>query len=186
MPDLLHVGYLGVYQRFVAHVLWECLTDNVWHCSGGLHQQEDEGIECAVHDMQVWYEAAKVPTCDRLGQLTRAMVGARDSREFKAKGVETGVLVGWATALCSKFKTSMKHGEHLEAAGQALQKYMKVLKESSQIMTWESRCQLVESCLRHLCLVKESRMTLVPKHHLWIHLTLRSETQNPRVCMLLK
>ena len=47
-------------------------------------------------------------------------------------------------------------------------------------MSWQARCELVDTCLRHLCLVKLAQMPLVPKHNMWVHLSLRAELENPR------
>ena len=47
------------------------------------------------------------------------------------------MLVGWATDLCTRLKSHITHGEDLEAAGLALLRYQKVLKENGRIMSWK-------------------------------------------------
>ena len=181
MPDLLHVCYLGVYQKYVMHVLWESLASNVWQAEGTVRQQEDEGLLCIFADMKVWYQRECIPSGDQLGQLTRAMVGTRAQPDLKTKGAETGVLVRWAADLCDRHKAKMQHGAELAAAGMALVHYQKILRQEGRLMTLAARHQLIDACLRHMTLVKLARMVLVPKHHMFIHLTLRAEIGNPRV-----
>ena len=180
MPDLLHVAYLGVYVRYVAHVLWRTLIDNVWKIRGNLKQQEEDGVAAAFQDLKSWYARRGVPSNLQLGQLTRSMIGSRDLQDLKTKAAETGIMVGWATDLCTRLKSHISHGEELEAAGLALLRHQVVLKENGRIMSWQARCELVDTCLRHLCLVKLAQMPLVPKHHMWVHLSLRAEVENPR------
>ena len=180
MPDLLHVCYLGVFQRFVARIIWESIDANLWHVAGGRAQVEDGSVEFIWADIRSWYRRKQVPHNRRLTQLTRSMVGNRATHDLKTKGAETGVLVAWATDFATRMVERLAFGHDLAAAGGCLVRYMDILCRNCRIMPWSERQALLNECLRHNVLIQQSEGTLTPKHHMWVHLTQAANTANPR------
>ena len=181
MVDTLHTLYLGVYQRYVMHVIWHALDSNLWHVEAAQSTKDELGRKHLVNDLKGWYVRNNVPQNYRINDITDKLIGTRKAPDLKTKAGETGVLVRWATDLCQRHARSMKLGDELLAAGECLLEYMAILKEHDRIVP-RSACQrLLDLCTRHISLLQLAQLPLVPKHHLMVHLTLRIPTRgNPR------
>ena len=169
--DTLHGLYLGPMARYVLTVIWRVLLSNPWKFAGPDDMVLELGVRNLKNDLLLWYEVNHIDLDMQLKDLTVTMLGSRDSPELKTKAAETQPLVRWAIDLCQKhsFEDSML----LHAAGLALVEYMGILKAHSFHVPIQACNRLMFLCLRHLNLIQRASVTLVPKHHQWVHLTIK-------------
>ena len=181
MIDLLHCVHLGVLQEYVSCIIWATLDSNVWDVRGPRSAVIGIGVEYVHNDMKLWFKNSDVPTSCQLGTLTAGMIGTDYKRTLKTKAAETGALLKWAVDVCERFQNKLEHGPVLKDAGKALVEYMALLKSSPTNVPVHTCQRLLDLCLRHLDLAKIAGMDLIPKHHMWVHLTLRIRwAGNPR------
>ena len=106
------------------------------------------------------------------------MLGRQELPEMKTKGAETGVLLRWAVSLLQPgaLGADAHEAEALKLSGEALLRYMELLKELPRVVP-RGGCQAcLDACLRHLDMFQRAG-----GHHLYIHLTLRMQRSgNPR------
>jgi hypothetical protein len=157
--DPLHGIHLGIMMRFVVFCLWlivdadaygmGCSTDmermlgNVWHMRAELwtHYQN---MRRKVTDAGGRYNVTE------LGNLTYKMLGDRDALKMKAKAAQTLGLLPFVIMLLRKFSNTLGDvGMNCLAAGEALMRFMDILKESGRVLsnsalqeTYKKRCLL--------------------------------------------
>lgn len=179
--DTLHCLHLGVIIFFIEHVLWATLDANVWQIPGGRPNILELGTSRIETDIKLWYQSTGVPRDRRLQRLTCKMLGSDGNRELKLKAAEAGTLLPYAVNLCRRFLNHLDNGQALLLAGEALQHYMTVLKDSPRVLPTPVYHNLVELAVRHVTLASAAKIHMRPKHHLFIHLSLRAKKHgNPR------
>eukprot|EP00959_Pyramimonas_sp_CCMP1952_P467966 9492458-Pyramimonas_sp.AAC.1 len=102
MIDTLHTLYLGVFQRYVAFVVWACISENVYVMSGNAEEVLELTLARLFLDLKQWYHSRGIPKSEQLGQLTSKMVGVKKKQELKTKAAETGTIVSWAAGVAQK------------------------------------------------------------------------------------
>ena len=71
--------------------------------------------------------------------------------------------------------------DFLSISGVELISYMEVLHDSQRVMTDAQCASLLSHCMRHLLTFSHGGGQFLPKHHLFVHMTLRASTHgNPR------
>ena len=163
--------------RLVSEVIWRTIEQNPWHSpSGGA----DQGVANIKADMDSWYDAACIPAKRRVADLTKGMLGKRKLATIKTKAAETATLLPFAIHLC-RIYPAIRNADSLLAAGNALQDYLRLLDETPPQVPQFVCQQLLDFCIRHLRLMMHANVQLLPKHHLWCHLTIRiKDAGNPR------
>ena len=171
--DLLHTVYLGVLQRYVQGVMWGAIDSNIWGVDGNRSAVIEQTISSLEVDIKRWYIRSVIPTSSRVNHIKTSMLGTDAKRELKLKAAETGTLVPWAVDFSTRYRNALLNGAQLKAAGETLVEYMSLLK-ASPLHVPEDTCQtLLDLALRHLTLCKAAHIDMVPKHHNWVHMTLR-------------
>ena len=69
---------------------------------------------------------------------------------------------------------AMKHYDELMASGSALLRYLDICRDHDVVFPDAALKELVVSCQRHLINAERSEIAFVPKHHLFVHLTMRT------------
>eukprot|EP00959_Pyramimonas_sp_CCMP1952_P018472 390415-Pyramimonas_sp.AAC.1 len=169
MIDALHSLYLGVFQRFVCVVLWQCLLQNVFGLQGNTDEIREMTLARLFLDLKQWYKQQGIPKSDQLGQLTMKMIGKPSKQELKTKAAETGIIVAWAADVARRFAGS----DRLHVAGCCLVDYMRTLKNHGRILPRATCRELIELSVRHITLMQEAGVKQAPKSHMFVHLTQR-------------
>ena len=175
MLDTLHTIYLGVILKYITEVFWRAIDANPWLTPGG---GVDHGVSNIKSDMDAWYDATGTRQDRRVKELTTGMLGKRGGL-LKTKAAETGALLPFAIQLCHIY--TFRDAGALHSAGMLLQEYMDILSSAPRQVPDQTTQLLLDKVLRHLRILQHVGVKLLPKHHLWCHLTVRIRTAgNPR------
>lgn len=117
----------------------------------------------------------KGKTCSKVDQLSLLMLGPRKKPELHVQASEARHFVPFLVGLLRQYQEHLAAGAFLLQAGEALQGYYALLEQHERLMPDASRIELMNLCLKHCTLMKTVASTtgtrLLPKHHLWYHLT---------------
>ena len=184
--DVLHTLHLGAFLVFCRYIIWELLGAGCWHPNQGT---EAEKVQVAVLAMRAelwrWYSERhkKYPleNLTRLADLTPKMLGTRASPKLKTKAAETLGLLHFVTDMVTKYSALIGERSRIfREAGASAIKYMEVCSGNPVSMQARSIQDLFDCMVKHLRLI-ESFEIYVPKHHLWIHMTLQARWHgNPK------
>ena len=178
--DTLHTIYLGVMAKFVERVIWATIDSNLFNFDGNQAARIASSTSRLHSDMRSWYSSNDIDHSDRISTLN-GLIGNNAHRDLKTKAHETGVLLDWAFDFCQRHEAGLPNGSFLKVAGQTLVEYMGLLRSSPKAVPIGVCQTLLDLCLRHVTVAKTAGVNLVPKHHMWIHLTLGIRlTGNPR------
>jgi hypothetical protein len=182
---ILHTVHLGVALYFVSTAMWAALTANIFGISG----LTDEIIQLGVLRLRAhlfdWYKQwdashPERPAC-RLSNLTLQMLGDKTKPKLHAKAAETFWLLPWLLTLLQEFAPCIENGKLYLSAGQALFDYMEILRSEPTSLSIGVPQRLLDLAKQHLLAMKKIGAHEYPKHHLFVHLTLRSlHIGNPR------
>ena len=120
-----------------------------------------------------WYSANNIDHSYRIGDLTQGMLGKQGLPDFSGKAMECGVLMRWAHDFAQTHRARLRAGDELYAAGEPLIRYYAILKECTLRVPLVKCQELLDCVLRHVHLLRSAHCRLLPKHHLWAHMTLR-------------
>eukprot|EP00959_Pyramimonas_sp_CCMP1952_P056975 1189488-Pyramimonas_sp.AAC.1 len=168
MIDLLHAFHLGVVQQYVAHVVWACLTENIFEAASF-----ELRVRRVMNDIQGWCDRAGIPLSRRINNLTPKMLGTDTDKTIKTKAAETGALLRWAIDLCQRKTNHLPSGHVLYEAGSALANFIGILKAAPRVVGKESCRELVQLAVRHINLAEAAEIHVIPKHHTFVHLAVR-------------
>ena len=185
--DTLHTLYLGVCQRWTIRALWMLLLANVFRCRG---TTEDEIVQIGVMllraELWEWYGQRQRETkgmkMSKLNNLTLQMLGGKSKPTLKTKADETKWLTFFAIDMLSKFPVaSNKQYKPMLEAGLELANYIRILDCNPMKLSEAEITNLLECGKRHLLLLEEAGVPYTPKHHLFLHMTVRTARKgNPR------
>eukprot|EP00959_Pyramimonas_sp_CCMP1952_P467825 9492239-Pyramimonas_sp.AAC.1 len=165
--------------QFVSRVIWASIDGNLFRIDGLMARVAYSTTRLHA-DMRQWYAANNIDHSDRISTLV-GLIGTNKSRELKTKAHETGVLVGWAFDFCQRYEAELPNGRFLKIAGDTLVEYMRLLRGSPKSVPVDVCQTLLDLCLRRITVAKSAGVLLVPKHHMWVHLTIGIRlTGNPR------
>ena len=171
--DTLHTLYLGALQKYVQAVCWNAIDSDVFHVGGPKSACIELTTSYIENDMKEWYKTCNIPVMNRVNHLKPSMLGNDLRRDLKLKAAETGTLVPWAVDFSRRHRATLSRGGALKVAGEALVAYMDLLRAAPKDVPLRTCQELLDLCLRHLSLCELAGIHLVPKHHMWVHLTLR-------------
>ena len=86
--DVLHILYLGIFQRLMAGVLWEILKGNPFKIA--TDDVIAGGLEYLRTDLSRWYSENKIDTGSRIGDITKGMLGKAGGKQMHRKLGEGG------------------------------------------------------------------------------------------------
>jgi len=182
--DTLHTLYYGPVMRWVSAVVWRVLLANPWGFRGAKKAKLELACRQLRGHLRAWSVEAGIAAGDRLGDLTLSMLGGEPAPEgcmMKTKAAETGMLMPWALRLLQEYEPHIDCADELTAAGNALVDYMAILRSQPMIMPRHKQQECLDACLRHLVNAERAGLHMVPKHHQFVHLTLRLQHHgNPR------
>ena len=179
--DTLHTLHLGVFALYVHTVIWAAIETNFWHIQGPTSTVVEQGCRRLLNDYKTWCEEEKIDLNYQLQMLTPGMIGSSEKFALKTKAAETAVLLRWATAFSTTYSNRLTKGDVLSAAGQSLERYMKILREAPVQVPRNQRQELLDLCVRHLVLMGLADVKYIPKSNLFVILTLRiARCGNPR------
>jgi hypothetical protein len=187
--DTLHTLYYGPIMRWTSAALWRLIKANPWNLCGTRDVLYDVACRRLTADMVHWFEQNEVPHDRRIGELTPKMLGdyavgpseAHPGGALKLKAAETGLLMSFALHELGVHGGGLLQSAELVRAGRSLVRYMQIIRESGIILSHAKLTELMECAQRHLVDCERCGIAYSPKHHLFVHLTIRSRRMgNPR------
>ncbi len=174
--DVLHTLDKGVTPTFLGLSLHVILERKILSQETLVQERREEGI-MKIRELLVAYYKGK--TCSKIDQLTYTMLGPRKRPELSAQASELRHIVPFVVGLLSQHKDKLgPGGQYLLEAGNALQHYYLIMTSCDRRPTEQEKRSLMDSCLAHNMCYKRAaslfRGKLLPKHHLFYHLTVFS------------
>ena len=115
------------------------------------------------------------PALTRLNDLTAKMVGTRAEPKCKTKGAETYAMVLFLVSACRAHASLVgAAGHRLERAGSALLRLVDIWDNCGRIIPAAARQECFVVYQTHMALM-EPEGVFIPKHHIILHLLLRSD-----------
>ena len=183
--DMMHSLHLGVMLLFCRLVLWYLLMEGLWCRKGNQEEIIETGSQVLRMDLDSWYKARhqQFPT-ERLtrADMTRKKIGDAADRKLKTKAAETwGVLLYLVDKLRVHKARFGPTARRYYAAGSALVQLMKVLDESSVVMTSTQIRDAFAAYQRYLALTDGIEELRGPKRHILLHMLRQMPVQgNPK------
>ena len=173
--DSLHTVYYGPIMRWSACTLWRVLLSNPWQLQGSLAVVLEAGVRRMNAHLQNFFVEHQTPHDKRLSELTLAMLGDRRGCELggqvphpgcamKTKAAETGNLLPWALQILREFGAAVPFRGDLVVAGESLQQWLEVVRESEVVLDPARAQRLQDACQRHLVSSRRAMVRHVPKH----------------------
>ena len=189
--DNLHTVNYGPMMRWTSAVIWRTIFSNPWGFQGGDEVRIELSVRRLKADLFQWYDDAQIPLERRMGDLTVKMIGSRMDCGFDladvhpgcmmtSKAAETAVLMEWAQSLLRKY-TDVPWREDLATAGEAISQWMAICRSCPLLVPHKRQQELRECAVRHVLCAQRAKLSLVPKHHMFIHSSVcLSPMGNPR------
>ena len=180
--DLMHTVDLGIGQAYSKHVVWALFGSNAWGFKGTASEIDQLSLLAMRHELFIWYKAqGDSLTGTPVQDLTLSMFGSREHRDLKMKAMESRGFFAFAVELVKRHGKCLHNQHVLVECGHALLDLLALMKKSPRWPNQIVSQRMLSLGLRHIRLADAAGITLLPKHHLAIHM-LREvpRTGNPR------
>ena len=179
--DTLHTLALGVSKSFAHFAVWLCIDANIFALPARFSNAELHSMTCLrlKADLGIFYNQVKTSgdhSLSELGEFTFEMLGPRDSATtLRMKGAETeGFLRFLAEYVLPRHVGSLPNGHLVLAAAQALLGIRRAYAGDGWRLTHRAFQKLVDIFHRYSHISQTLGIPEQPKHHLWMHMTLRT------------
>ena len=186
--DVLHTVHLGVMQRFCCVVLWLCISQNAFRVPARALDETVAATCLIIREQLTRFYAtyARMHPAHRLTEIqdiTPQMLGKRNKPKLKLKAAETWGFLLWLQHILGG-QVGRNLGELAGAcrgAADSLVEWMHIIKTSGRALERDIHERLCNCVVRHLACARRLGMRLLPKHHMWVHVTVGAWRQgNPR------
>ena len=185
--DVLHTVHLGVMQRFCCAFVWLCISRNAFRVPARTLEDTVIATCLAVRESITRFYAiyARANPGHRLTEIqdiTPSMLGKRSKPKLKLKAAETWGFLLWVQhALATIGDRLGEFADACRGATDSLVEWMHVLKANGRTLSEGAHERLCNCTIRHLACLRRLGIRLIPKHHMWVHVTVSSRQQgNPR------
>ena len=171
--DSLHCVYLGCMARWTSATFHRVLQANPWRNSSGFI------LQSMVAEFRAWQLEEGIPASRRIANITPAMLGdtADDTHPggtLKLKAAEVRVAMSFAINLLGKHVDSVSLGKPLLQAGLAMASWLITCDAAKTRLTPSEYQAMVDSSVRHRCFSEQALVGMLPKHHAFGHLSVRT------------
>ena len=185
--DVMHAVHLGVMQRFCSAFLWACLQMNVFEVPARTANERRAGA-CLIIKEQLQrfygdYRRRHGKSLTEISDFVPGMLGLLRKPKLKLKAAET-----WSFLLYIHDSIHSRYGDKLgpnrgvwTRATDSLVEWMWIIQREGPQLSISAHDGLCECVRLHLASLKRLCISLIPKHHIWIHLTVNAGRDgNPR------
>ena len=170
--DTLHLLYLGVFQRYLARLLYRLFRADVWSVG-----QTTEGARMSLsvlrlrEELFAWYREQERQHPDKiLNNVANLTNGMFVGLACELKGVETGAPFEFAVGLAERHRGAIEHGMELWRAGQALTSMLDLMRSEPWVMSADAQHKLIQLALRHLHVCHHAELPSIPTCHQLVHM----------------
>ena len=179
--DILRTLHLGVLQYWILRAVWYWVQSDVWATGmTRLVDRKRHSLKAMRSDFRDWYPAYEATkpsmgeTVTRVNHLKESMIGTETRPTLKLKAAETKHLFPFVVDLVRRHADGLRADVHVDAliaACQTLLDYTDVLAREPRIVSEEAQKVCLQLCRRHLELCRRAGVYMMPKFHLWVHIT---------------
>ena len=184
--DTLHCVHLGVFQRFCAGFLWLCIEKNAFAvAAASLEDRRNATVLIIREDLTRFYQhflAVKGKQLTQISELTPKMLGKRRAQKLKFKETETWGFLLWVQNVQSRIAGCLGEAvPTVKLATDSLVAWMDTINEAGRLVSDSAQAKLCDCVRQHMAALRELEFAVIPKHHLWVHLTVGvRKLGNPR------
>ena len=186
--DTLHTLHLGVFKQWILRALWCLLVADVFGCGATQHKEIIRlGLLSFKAALFKWYavEEKRYPSkkLSRIANLTPSMIGSEGGSYLRTKAGENSALLRFVLRCVREHGVRLREVDvdALVGSGEALVAYMDILGGHGRVIPGVVQEELMGLCMVHCDAALAAGVHMIPKHHLWIHMTRRICSKgNPR------
>lgn len=179
--DKLHSLYLGPAQVWSCHALWKLLVSDVFETGLRGEPLYKESLQRILAQLWPWYKRRRAERpneelCE-IQALTVKMLGNKPTTpQLNLKAKETKDFFPFVLEVLKTMQRRVldEKKEFLIAAGEALARYLDLLKAAPRNVTDEQLQGMYDCVKRHVLLSQRAGVPLKPKHHMILHLVERT------------
>ena len=189
--DTLHCLYLGVFQAHCSRVVWGLVDADVWDTrrDGNTHATERLQESCIrmQADMHQWLlghrRSHPQEVLTEVHEIHYKMLGEKHEQKLALKGGETKTMLMFLQDKLLRFAGAVENGAHMLAAGAAILRHIRLLKDAPRAFTaadlqeFHSSQMEALASMGHYC-------TWTPKFHQWFHMGRGGENPSYHSCWL--
>jgi hypothetical protein len=175
--DWLHALSLGVFQHYLAHLIWDLVLANVWSIAGPMVHRMELSVVSLRAELWAWYsqESKHGRNWTRVQGITSKMLGVSEDKQLKLHGSETNGFLNFADCLLERYKhllvdRAQGHRRSLDA----LLTIYRLIKDShaGNLQPHEIR-MFCDNVLGHMQGIKGLGVPCKPKHHMLLEMGAR-------------
>ena len=175
--DILHAWYLGIFQRYLGHLWWEFIENNMFGVrDSNMETLIGESVQRMRNLLTKFYEMyhARFPL-DRISELSdlslKTLGPRQGTRYLKAKGAETRPLISYTSWLVRTHPGKLPAEDGVYLLGlDSLEQMYTICKDSPNNMRPHELGELCNHLKRHYRAMRILNISFVPKHHLTAHI----------------
>ena len=156
------------------------MGNNPWGLRGNASAILDTAFKRLSAELTAYCVAEEVPHDRRISELTPKMVPCGNhelanhpGELMKVKAAELGMLLPFCCKLLRSHALP-EIGTELLAAGEAIIKYLDVIRGAGSVLTRSEAQQAIDAYVEHCVLCDACGVHFVPKHHLMLHQCMRT------------
>jgi hypothetical protein len=171
--DWLHTLSLGVFQTWLASVVWALLDANAWNIVGPAAARFELGVGRLREDLFAWYtaEAKEGRRHTRVQKLLPSMFGDTSKHSCSLHGAETNSFLAFSEVLLVRYgaKLGPLLPYHMEAC-LTLRRILSRIRDFPRIFPLPEIQGFCNDVQRHLWALSNLDVNNKPKHHFLIEL----------------
>ena len=184
--DWLHALSMGVFQFFLAELVWDLIVANVWNESGPLSSVVELSAARLRSDLHQFYqsELKRGRNYTQVGRLYATMLGSSDDRKLKLFGAETNGFLHFAPRLLSLYGHRLGARETWYRIGvERLLSILAAIKQYPRVFPPAAVQKFVDDVCEFTLAVEKLGHPTKPKHHALIEMAARTVGENTNVVL---
>lgn len=189
--DTLHCLYLGIFQAHCSRVLWGMIGADVWETrqQGNTHAVERLQESCIrlQAELRQWCASRRRShpheVLTEVHEIHYKQLGEKDDQKLALKGGETKTMLLFLQDKLGRCAGSVEHGAHMLAAGAAILRHIRLMKDAQHAFTDAERREFHETQMEALAAMG-NYCSETPKFHQWLHMGRGGENPSYHSCWL--
>jgi hypothetical protein len=175
--DWLHALSLGVFQTYLANLVWDLVEANVYGIAGPIGSRLELSVVALRSQLWLWYnaEAKEGRQWTRVQGITAKMMGSRYDRALKLHGSETNGFLMFADTLLEKHKVILgpSYGDHRKGLSALLVIYRLIKEHHDTNFPPAAIQEFCNNVCLHMQALTSLEIAFKPKHHMLLEMGAR-------------
>jgi hypothetical protein len=175
--DWLHALSLGVFQHYLAHLVWDLVLANAWSMAGPMVHRMELSVVSLRAELWIWYgeEAKQGRHWTRVQGISTKMMGTAEDKQCKLHGSETNGVLVFADSLlerCQHLLGDRGHN-HRRSLDALLAIYHAIKDSHGGNLSPDAIGMFCDNVLVHLQANRALDVPSKPKHHMLLEMGAR-------------